>query len=196
MTRTVELYWDFSSPYSYLAQTQAGAMASRRGANLVWRPLFLGGLFKLLDQPLPALLMSPAKREHSVNDLARWADYWGVPFRFPSRFPMNTLPALRAYLALPEAGRDAFREGVFRAYWADDRDIADEGLLAEFAGEGGRAALEAAKAPGAKQALVDATDAAFKAGVFGAPTWVVDGRDLYWGQDRIFLVERALEKGA
>ncbi|HEU4534845.1 MAG TPA: 2-hydroxychromene-2-carboxylate isomerase [Polyangiaceae bacterium] len=194
MARTVELYWDFSSPYTYLAQTQAAAMAARTGARLVWRPFFLGGLFKLLEQPLPALTMSPAKREHGVYDLGRWADYWGVPFRFPSRFPMNSLPALRTYLALPEPRRDAFREGVFRAYWADDRDIADEGLLAELAGEGGGEAVARAKSPEIKQALADATDAAFKAGVFGAPTWVVDGRDLYWGQDRIFLVERALEK--
>jgi 2-hydroxychromene-2-carboxylate isomerase len=195
MTRTVELYWDFSSPYSYLAQTQATALAARHGARLVWRPMFLGGLFKLLEQPLPAMLMSPAKRENSLVDIGRWAEYWGAPFRFPSRFPINSLPALRTYLALPEGARDTFREGVFRAYWAEDRDIADDGVLGELAGEGGRVALEAAKTPEVKKTLADATEGAFKRGVFGAPTWVLDGQ-IYWGQDRIFLVERALETSA
>jgi 2-hydroxychromene-2-carboxylate isomerase len=193
MTRTLELYWDFSSPFAYLGSTQAAALARRTGATLIWRPMLLGGLFKLIGQvDVPLNTWSPAKRAYYFEDMKRWAEHWGVPFRFPSRFPMNTVRALRAWLALPEDRRDAFREAAFRAYWVEDRDLADEGVLRELLGPGADEVLARTQAPEIKQALIDATQRAVDAGVFGAPTWVVDGRELFWGQDRIPLVERAL----
>ena len=139
--------------------------------------------------------MGEAKRSYYFKDLTRWAEFYGVPFRFPTRFPMPTLKALRAYLALPEGRRGAFRERTFRAYWAEDRDINDEGVLAELAGEdaGTFAALSARmQSPEIKKELADATQSAIDRGVFGAPTWIVDGQEIFWGQDRIALIERAL----
>jgi 2-hydroxychromene-2-carboxylate isomerase len=190
---TLEIYWDFSSPFAYLGSTQAEKLAERTGATLVWRPMLLGGVFKSIGQEtVPLLSFSQAKQRHTYTDLHRWAAYYGVPFTFPSRFPMATLKALRTYLALPEERRRDFRERTFRAYWAEDRDIADEGVLRDLVGPDGGAMLARTEDPAIKKELIDATQRAVDAGVFGAPTWVVDGQEVFWGQDRIPLVERAL----
>ncbi len=193
MTRTLDLYWDFSSPFAYLGATQAEALAARTGANLVWRPMLLGAVFKAIGQEqAPILTWGEAKRNYYFKDLTRWADFYGVPLQFPTRFPILTLKALRAYLALPESRRGAFRERTFNAYWALDRDIADDAVLADLAGEDVSSLMARASSPEIKKALADATQTAIDRGVFGAPTWIVDGQELFWGQDRISLVERAL----
>jgi len=191
--RVLEVYWDFSSPFAYLGATQAEKVAARSGATLVWRPMLLGGVFKAIGQSeVPLFTWSDAKRRYYLEDMRRWADCWNVPFRFPSRFPMMTLKAMRAYLALPEERRAQFRTKTFHAYWAEDRDIADDAVLRECIGEGADDVLARTQAPEIKKELIDATQRAVAAGVFGAPTWVVDGKELFWGQDRIPLVERAL----
>jgi 2-hydroxychromene-2-carboxylate isomerase len=190
---TLELYWDFSSPFAYLGYLQAEALARRTGATLVQRPMLLGGLFKQVGQPMVPLSTWPAsKQAYYFDDMRRSAEAAGLPFTFPSRFPVNSIKALRAYLALPEERRDAFARATFRAYWAEDRDIADDTVLRDLIGAEAESVLLRTQAPEIKQALADATTRAVTAGVFGAPTWVVDGKDLYWGQDRIVLVERAL----
>ena len=194
MPRTLELFWDFSSPYSYLGSTQAEALAERTGATLVWKPMLLGGVFKSIGQvDAPLLTWADAKRMHALKDLHRWADLYGVPFAFPSRFPTNSLKAMRTYLALPDERRKTFREKTYRAYWAEDRDIADDATLRELLGEGANEVLQRTQQSEIKQALIDATNEAVTRGVFGAPTWVV-GDELIWGQDRIPLVERALTR--
>jgi 2-hydroxychromene-2-carboxylate isomerase len=193
MNHTLELYWDFSSPFSYLGSTQAEALAARTGATLVWRPMLLGAVFKAIGTAdAPLLTWSEAKRGYYFKDLARWADHWGVPFRFPSRFPMVTVKPLRVWFALPEARRTAFLHAAYRAYWGDDRDISDEATLRALIGEGADEVLARCATKEVKDSLFAATQRAIEAGVFGAPTWVVDEKDLFWGQDRIVLVERAL----
>jgi 2-hydroxychromene-2-carboxylate isomerase len=103
MGKTVEIYWDFSSPFAYLGQTQAKALAARTGATLVWKPMLLGGLFKIIGQvDVPLLTWSEQKRAYYLKDLYRWGEYYKVPFKFPTRFPMLTIKSLRVYLALPD----------------------------------------------------------------------------------------------
>jgi 2-hydroxychromene-2-carboxylate isomerase len=195
MAHTLEIYWDFSSPFAYLGATQAKALAERTGATLVWRPMLLGGLFKSIGQePVPLNTWSDAKRRYYLQDMKHWAEFWGVPLEFPAIFPVNSIKALRAWLALPEERRDAFRDAVFRAYWAEGRDIGDEAVLSEYLGHDAAQVLARTNDPEVKKALVDATKHAESIGVFGAPTWVVDGTELFWGQDRIPLVERALRR--
>jgi 2-hydroxychromene-2-carboxylate isomerase len=195
MAHTLEIYWDFSSPFAYLGATQAKALAERTGATLVWRPMLLGGLFKSIGQEqVPINTWSDAKRRYYLEDMNRWAEFWGVPLHFPAVFPVNSIKALRAWIALPEERRDAFRDAVFRAYWAEGRDIADEAVLSEYLGHDAAQVLARTNDPEVKKALVDATKHAESVGAFGAPTWVVDGTELYWGQDRIPLVERALRR--
>lgn len=196
MAHTLELYFDFSSPFAYLGSTQAEALAARTGATLVLRPMLLGAVFKAIGTPdVPLMTWSEQKRAYYLKDLMRWAEHWGVPFQFSTRFPTNSVKALRALLALPEARRAPFMHAAFRAMWAEDRDLADDGTLRGLLGDVGANADEILPRLGTqeiKDALFASTKRAIDAGVFGAPTWIVDEKELFWGQDRIPLVERAL----
>jgi 2-hydroxychromene-2-carboxylate isomerase len=192
----VECYFDFSSPFAYLGATQLEALCHKHGAPLRWRPMLLGAVFKSIKGPdIPLSTFSPAKQAYYAKDLARWAAHWKVPFQWPSRFPMRTLKPLRLLFALegkPEYS--AFLQACYRAYWAEDQDIDSDDTLKALLSRVGlpEETLRAADDPANKQALLDATNRAVQAGVFGAPALVVEGR-LFWGQDRLALVERALE---
>jgi 2-hydroxychromene-2-carboxylate isomerase len=197
-TKTLEVYWDFSSPFAYLASTQIENLAARTGARVVWKPVLLGGLFRAIGTPdVPMNTFSEAKRDHVDDDLHRWAAYWGVPFKFPSRFPTRSLDALRVWLALPPERRAHFQAATFRAYWVEDRDIADRSVLAACIGDDALGSsivtktLERADSDEIKAELRASTEAAVARGVFGVPTCVV-GTELFWGQDRLELVEEAL----
>ena len=130
-----------------------------------------------------------------MQDLVRWADVRGVPLRFSSRFPVNTVKPLRMIIAAPDLLRGPLVKAFFRAIWVDDRDVGDEAELvaiADSVSTDGRALLDAARGEAMRAALRRATDEAEAAGVCGAPCFVVDGM-LFWGQDRLELVEAALQ---
>jgi 2-hydroxychromene-2-carboxylate isomerase len=191
----VDVFWDFSSPFGYLASTQLAGLARRTGARLLEQPILLGGLFRAVGTPdVPLATFPEAKQRHVANDLARWAHKWNVPFRFPSRFPVVTVRALRVWYALPDARRADYRDAVFRALWAEDRDITTDEVLGACIGDEAlaREALAKSGSDAIKAELRAATEDAAARGVFGVPTFIVDERDLYWGQDRIDLVEDAL----
>jgi 2-hydroxychromene-2-carboxylate isomerase len=195
--RKLHVYWDFSSPFAYLGMAQVEALATRTGAEIVSHPILLGGLFRSIGTPdVPLATFSEAKQRYTLADLHRWAAFWKLPFRFPSRFPTHSLKALRVYLALPEEHRTRYRDAVFRAYWADDRDITDEAVLASCIGDEAlaRETLARSNSDEVKAALRVSTDEAVTRGVFGVPTFVV-GDELFWGQDRLELVEQALLQG-
>lgn len=195
---SVDLWFDYSSPFSYLAMGQAEAVF---GAAARWRPLLLGGLFRSIGTAdVPLFTQSPEKQRHTMQDLQRQARRAGLEFRWPSRFPINTVLPLRVTLA---GGLTETREGrglivaIARALWAEDRDIADPSVLAGIVdahGFDGAGLIAAANEPAAKQALRTSTEAAQAAEVFGVPTFVVHTRGgdaLYWGADRIEWAARA-----
>lgn len=189
---TLEVFWDFSSPFAYLGTTQLAALAARTGATVVEKPILVGGLFKAIGTPaVPLATFSAEKQAYVAKDLDRWAAYWGVPFRFPSRFPTSSVLALRTWIALPPEAREGFRDRVFRAYWAEDRDIQDAAVLAACIGDEAlaRDALGRASHEDVKAALRQNTEEAAARGVFGVPTFIVDGAEPYWGQDRLALIE-------
>jgi len=198
-TKTLHVYWDFSSPFGYLGAAQINALVTRTGAKVEWHPILLGGLFKTLGGPeVPLATFPEVKQQYILKDIHRWAEYWGMPFTFPSRFPIHSLKALRLYLALPESHRTPYREAVFKAAWSEDRDITDDTVLAACVGDEAvaREALAKSTSDDIKAALRSSTDQAASRGVFGVPTFVVDqdgaGAELFWGQDRLDLVESAL----
>lgn len=180
--KTLEFWFDYSCPYAYVASTQVERLAAECGARLAWRPMLLGGVFRAVGtaQNL-APSLPPAKARYLLVDQLRLADLAGVPFDPPPEHPRRTVAALRATLA---RGNDpAIIHAFFRAYWAERRAVEDEAVVREIAGE---VDLEAQREP-----LRQATEAAIALGIFGAPAYVVDGR-MWWGQDRVPMVRRAL----
>ena len=193
----IDLYFDYSSPFAYLALAQAEAVL---GAAARWRPLLLGGLFRSVGTAdVPLFTQSPEKRRHTMQDLQRQAARAGVPFAWPTRFPVSSVLALRmtlqARLCESPRGR-ALIVRIARAMWAEDRDVGDPAVLAGLADElGFPGAAMVAAAGEAKAELFAATAEAEAAGAFGVPTFVVRAPEreplLYWGVDRIEWAARA-----
>ncbi len=201
---TLHFFFDFSSPYAYLASSQVRALARRTGATLRYRPLLLGALFKAIGTPnVPLFAMPAAKQLYNGVELERWASRWKVPFRFTSHFPMNTVKALRLVLGAPEEKRADLVDALFRAAWAEDRNLADDLVLSQILTASGcdvEALLASSVSDAIKDELRRSTSDAQARGVFGVPSFVACGRDqdleggaLFWGQDRLELVADAIE---
>lgn len=189
---TLDFLFDVVCPYAYLASTQVEALARRRGALLRWQPVLLGGLLRATGGPDdPNQTMNAAKRRIMAVDRARTAALLGVPLREPPQHPRRTVDAMRLVLAAPDGpARAALAHELFAAYWVRGDDVSDPQVLAEIAVRHGLPAATHAR-PELRQALRAATAAAASQGAFGVPSFVV-GEELWWGQDRMGLVERAL----
>jgi 2-hydroxychromene-2-carboxylate isomerase len=189
----VQFYYDVVCPYAYLASTRVERVAARHGARVDWRPILLGGVFKAIGAPdRPAEAMSPPRARLNGLDLLRQADLAGVPLRFPATHPRRTVEAMRLIVGAPEDRRPALSHALFRAYWVDGDDVADREVLARIA-RAHQIDPEVGDRPEVKQALFDRTAEAVARGAFGVPTFAIEGQDrLWWGQDRLPFVERAL----
>ena len=189
--RKLTFFFDFSSPFSYLASTQVQRVAEERGAQLEWVPFLLGALFKTIGTPVvPIATFSEPRRQWAMRDMMRWAEVWGVPLNFPTHFPLRTVTALRVAILEPGA-----IDCLHRAAWVDDRNIGDREVLVQVldeAGFDGGALVEATGQDAVKAQLFSNTERAAREGACGAPTLVVDGQQVFWGQDRIAMVEAAL----
>lgn len=196
--REIEFFFDVGSSYSYLAATQLEAVAARTGVPVRYRPFLLGAVFKATGNDLPARL--PAKARWMAADMAMWASHYGVPFRLPSRFPLITLRPQRALVAAERTAPDAlpaFARALFHAYWADDQDVTTDPVIAGAARAANLdpdAILAAIDAPATKDHLRATTDEAVRRGAFGAPSLFV-GDTLFWGNDRLALLEHQLAAG-
>jgi 2-hydroxychromene-2-carboxylate isomerase len=198
MPREIDFYFDFSSPYAYLASTRIDAVAARHGRIVRWRPFLLGAVYKATGyHPLE----QPAKRQYFLRDLARSARLLGLPLAIPASFPENLLAAARATYWIDDRDRaksGAFAKAAFAAYWAEGRKLADPETVAELAAAQGfakDAVLAALNDPMVKDRLKGETDAALAAGIFGSPVTMVDGEP-FWGSDRLEQVDRWLGAGA
>ncbi len=194
MVRTLEFFFDYGSPYSYLADTQVEAIARRTGASLVRRPMLLGGVFKATGNASPMTVAQ--KSRWSTFDMPLWARFYGVPFNRNPHFPVNTLVLMRGAAAAEIDGVfDRYHPAMYRAMWVDGRDLNDIEEVAKVLTEAG---LDAGKFgqrvqdQDVKDRLKATTDEAVARGVFGAPTSFVDGM-MFFGNDRLPFVELALK---
>ncbi|MEM6788277.1 MAG: 2-hydroxychromene-2-carboxylate isomerase [Myxococcota bacterium] len=195
-------FYDYSSPFAYLGSLGVEALAREHDAELHWHPFLLGALFKAIGTPMvPVAAMAPAKADLYKKDMLRWAAHREADFTFPSRFPMNTVKALRMTLQVEPSDVPRLSHALFRAYWSQDQDINDDAVLKGIADDldlDGGALLAGTQNPEVKDRLRAHTDAAVAAGVPGAPSFLVrrspDDSDgmLFWGQDRFELIGRAL----
>ena len=195
MTRRVEFFFDFGSPASYLAYTQLPRIAAQCDAQIVWRPMLLGGVFKATGNSSPASV--PAKGRWMFGDLARWAQRYGVPFVHNPHFPVNTLTLMRIATGLQMTRPEAFApytESMFGAMWRDPRNLGDPAQLSAAlvqAGLDAAATLALAAQADVKARLIATTEEAVGRGVFGAPSFFV-GDQMFFGQDRLDFVREAL----
>jgi len=193
--KTIEFFFDFGSPTSYLAWTQLPKIAAEAGARLVYRPMLLGGVFKATGNASPVTV--PAKGRWMFDDITRWARRYGVPFAFNPAFPINTLALMRgaAGLQLREPERlAAYIAAVFTALWVQKKNLGDTAVLAATLAEAGfdaEAFAALVADPEVKAALVSTTEEAVARGVFGAPTYFV-GTQMFFGQDRLDFVREAV----
>jgi 2-hydroxychromene-2-carboxylate isomerase len=197
----VEFYYDLVSPYSYLAYGQIGRICEENGAELVLRPMLLGAVHKAAGIKAP--VETKLKARYQARDIRRWAEYYGMPLRFPDPFPFRTLKTMRAAMFLRERGKlEAFTREAFALYWEEGGapkglEEADEDVpISSVAGRIGadpEEVLEGAASPRAKQVLKDATSEAVERGVFAAPIFFV-GDEMFWGNDRLHFVDAALKK--
>ena len=189
--KRLEYFFDFGSPTSYLAWSQLPKLVADTGAELVWRPMLLGGVFKATGNASPVSV--PAKGRWMNADIARWAARYGVPFRFNAHFPINTLTLMRGatgmQMHLPLRFAD-YVAAMYPAMWVDGRNMNDAAIVGgvlQAAGFDPAAVLALAGQQDVKDRLKADTQEAVARGVFGAPTMFV-GDQMFWGQDRLDFV--------
>lgn len=197
----VEFFYDYSSPWTYLAFTRIEDLCRRHGAELVWRPILVGGIFNTVN---PSVYESrerpvPAKARYMWKDLHDWMRLQHVTMKFPpSVFPVNSVKALRgALLAIDEGCIGPYSARVFAAYFGEDRDISRDDVLrpiVEDVGLDPDAFFAAIATQSFKDRIRANTDECVARGGFGSPTIFVDGDDMYFGNDRLVLVEAALTR--
>jgi 2-hydroxychromene-2-carboxylate isomerase len=191
----IVFFHDVSSPFSYLASTQIDRVAARHDATVEWRPILLGALFREIGTPdVPLHTFNATRQAWTRRDAELWAEAWGVPFRFPSQFPIRSVLPQRAMIVRPDLAPH-----LYRAAWAEDRRVDDPAVVAEIASAAdmdAEAVLQAASSQSIKDALRANTDDAAQSGVCGVPTFDVrrPGREplLLWGQDRLAMLDAAL----
>ena len=194
----VEFFFDYGSPFSYLADTQLPGIAARVGTAITHQPMLLGAVLKATGNSSPMAV--PAKARHMGRELERWAKRYGVPFRpNPSPFLRNTLRLMRGAVASRRLGVfERYHPAVFAASWADALDLGDDEVFRSVL-RGARVDADelfrAIEEQSTKDELRRATEVAVERGVFGAPTFFVDD-EMFWGNDRLDWVERALGAGS
>jgi 2-hydroxychromene-2-carboxylate isomerase len=197
MPQPIEFFFDFSSPYGYLASRKIDALGARFGREVVWRPILLGAVFKLTGSaPLTTI---PIKGDYVQRDFARFARLLGVSFKMPEVFPFSSIHAVRAFWWLeardPKAAHDLAQHLYNKAF--DGNDIASAQAVAAAAAEigiDGAALLAGIETQEVKDRTRVENDAAIAHGVFGSPYIVIDGEP-FWGADRLDQAEKWLETG-
>jgi 2-hydroxychromene-2-carboxylate isomerase len=199
MPAPIDFYFDFSSPYGYVASHRIDAIAAKHGRAVAWRPFLLGAVFKVAGTG--PLTNYPLKGDYSVRDFQRSARQHGIPFKMPTKFPVNGLLASRVYYWLEQTAphrAKPFAKAAYAAYFVEDRDITAAAVIGDAATQAGvdpAAALAATDIPEIKNRLRQVTDEAIQGrGVFGSPFVIVDGEP-FWGSDRLDMVDRWLATG-
>jgi len=198
---TVRYFISLNSPWTYLGSERFYDMARRHGAKVDIKPAKFGEVFAQTGG-LPLPKRSPERRAYRMMELRRWRDHLGIPINLePKHFPSDEAPGTRLVIAAKLQGKDAHRLAteIGRALWEREENIAEEPVLLAAAE---RAGLDAAaiRAAGPSDGELDALHArytadALAAGVFGAPSYVLESGEIFWGQDRLEFLERALARG-
>jgi len=185
MTNSVEFYFDFISPYSYLAYKKLISLNKNNKINIIYKPILLGGLHKLGNITAPAF--NERKMKNMKNDCELVARKNIIEFKWNDKFPINSLNLMRGYLSINEKLKKKFFDLCFDAYWKDNIDLSDikklESIL-EVCSINKENFFKEIQELKIKDELKQLTEQAFKKNIFGAPTFVVNNK-IFWGQDRL-----------
>jgi len=201
MPKKLEFFYDCSSPWTYLAFTKIEDVARRHDAELIWRPILVGGLFNTVN---PSVYESrakpvPVKARYYVKDLRDWARFYGLKIGNPTVFPVNSVKAMRgAFVADEHRVIARYSKLVFESYWGDDKDISKDEVLREIVKEAGLDEKEfftKIASDEYKARLRANVEELIARGGFGSPTMFVEG-SMFFGNDRLPLVEHELTVGA
>lgn len=198
---TLEFFFDCSSPWTYLAFSRIEALVARTGAEIVWKPILVGGVFNAVNESVYEARANPhpVKGHYYLKDLQDWAKYCGVTIGQPPVFPVRSMDAMRAAIVADKEGKlPAFAWTTFKAYWGDLKDISQPEVLADICKEVGmdwEKVSAAIKTDEIKGQLRANTQEVIDRGGFGSPTMFVNKTDMYFGNDRLPLVEAALTNG-
>ncbi len=198
MTKIIDYYPSLISPFSYLGSKGIEELAQRHRAEVRVKPISLATIFPKTGGVPPAK-RAPERQAYRFAELERWSKHLGMPLNLkPAYFPAPDMEAARAVIAAAETGGDPMKlaHAILKAVWLEERNIADFGTLEEIANETGHhatALLAAASEPTTKTTFEGYTEEALAAGVFGAPSYVYQG-EMYWGQDRLDFLDRALSE--
>lgn len=198
--KRVEFFYDVGSPWTYLAFSQIEALVGSQGAELHFRPILVGGVFNAVNDDVYRLRANPNPRKarYHAKDLQDWAQLYGLTIRWPSVFPLNSVKAMRGAIAADERDRQvAWSRACFEAYWGRDEDLSQESVLERIAIRVGLEPawlLERIAKPEVKDQLRANTDELVARGGFGSPTMFANGTDMYFGNDRLPLLEAALAR--
>jgi len=200
MPKTVEFFYDYSSPWTYLAFTRIEEVCQRSAARLEWRPILVGGIFNTVNPSVYESRERPVlpKARYMAKDLRDWADFYALRLRFPpSVFPVNSVKSLRGALVALEHDKIApYSQAVFSAYWADDRDISRDDVLGSIVDSVGlprEEYFEKIARSEYKDRVRANTEECVRRGGFGSPTMFVED-SMFFGNDRLVLLERELGK--
>ena len=198
MARRVDVYFDCSSPWTYLAFHAIQPLAREVGAEIAWKPILVGGVFNAVNQTVyeSRARPNPRKQAYMLQDLQAWARLYGLRIVFPPAvFPVNSVKCMRvAFHALDEGKLVPYATAAFEAYFGEDRDIARDDVLSDIAARAGLDAgrlLAATAGDDARQRLRVNTDELIARGGFGSPSLFV-GEEMFFGNDRLPLVRAAL----
>ena len=198
MGKKLEFFYDCSSPWTYLAFTKIEEVATRNKADLIWKPILVGGVFNAVNPSVYESREKPvkAKARYYAKDLQDWAHFYGIKIGNPTVFPVNSVKAMRgAFVALEHGLISPYSRKVFETYWGEDRDISKDDVLREIVRAVGldeKEYFDKIARPEYKDKLKANTDELIERGGFGSPTIFVEG-DMFFGNDRLILIEHALQ---
>ena len=185
MTNIINFYFDFISPYSYLAHKQIKIIKEKKNINFIYRPVFVGGLHNLQQIIAPAFIKP--KLKHMISDCALIAKKIETDFIWNSKFPINSLNIMRGYLFISDELKDLYLNMMFDAYWKDNLDTSNEIILKSILEKckiNSNDFFNGIKEPKIKDKLKNITQEANDKEIFGVPTFVVNNK-IFWGQDRL-----------
>lgn len=195
MRKTLEFYFDFGSPTAYLAHKRLGQLADQYPLEVIYKPMLLGGVFKAIGSASPVTI--PAKGLYMMqHDLPRFAQRYNVELKPNPFFPINTLNLMRMAIAAEQlACAEAFIDLAYDAIWTQGKNMGDAEVVSAVLTEhqlDAKALLDLSQHPDTKASLIAATESAVERGIFGTPTFFMEG-EMYFGQDRLDFVLEALE---